>query len=188
MRAATAAVCGAAWLAAACHGDAAKAPSGARLAVRWTGSDTSSFDAPATAERCDSSTMLQIVAIAGDTGIGIALYPSDSNLAAVYTVRPPSLADSAPPAGAVGLRWFSQTSVQGYQADSGQVSVTRAPNGALSGRFKATARAITGTGRLTLAGSFDDLRARRAARGCGTGPAPLPAAPDDSEESDEGVD
>lgn len=168
-------------LAAGCRKTEGGAPSGPRLEARWTGADTSAFGAPATAAWCDSLNLLEILAIAGDTGIGIAIYPRDGIASGSYPIRPPEAADSVPPSAAVGLRWFSQTSVQGFQGDSGRLSLVRAPDGGLSGRFTATAHAITGKGRLTLTGSFDGLRQRPATRGCSTAPPPPSATPSDSE-------
>ncbi len=173
-------------LAAGCRtGGAADTDGGARLNARWTGADTSSLDAPATAEWCDSLRALEIVAMAGDTGIGIVLYPRDSLVPGDFPVRPPAAADSVPPSAAVGLRWFSQTAVRGFQGDSGRVSLTRSADGALSGRFRATAHAISGDGRLTVTGTFNGLRRQPATRGCVTAPPRRPAALPDSEE---GVD
>jgi hypothetical protein len=177
---------GALGLAAGCGSGESGKPTGARLEARWTGADTAAFGAPATAEWCDSLNLLEILAIAGDTGIEIALYPRDGVAPGAYPVRPPAAADSLTPSAAVGLRWFAQTSVQGFQGDSGQVSLTRAPDGTLSGRFRATARAISGKGRLTITGSFADLRQRPATSGCSTVPPPPRAAPADPGE--DGVD
>lgn len=177
---------GALGLAAGCGSGESGRPTGARLEARWTGSDTAAFGAPATAEWCDSLNLLEILAIAGDTGIEIALYPRDSIAPGTYPVHPPEAADTLPPSAAVGLRWFAQSSVQGFRGDSGQVSLTRAPDGALSGQFRATAHAISGNGRLTITGSFDDLRQRPATNGCSTAPPPPRALPADSDE--DGVD
>jgi hypothetical protein len=73
--------------------------------------------------------------------------------------------------------------VQGFQGDSGVLSLTREADGTLSGRFKAGAHPVTGKGPLTLIGSFDGLRERPATRGCSTAPSsPVPPhAPADSE-------
>ena len=49
---------------------------GPRLTVRWTGADTAAFAASATAERCDTLHLVEIQAISGDTGVGLALYDS----------------------------------------------------------------------------------------------------------------
>lgn len=144
---------------------------GPRLTVRWTGADTAAFDAAATAERCDTLHVVVIRAISGDTGVGLALYDSGTLRAGTYPIRPPEKADSAVPAAALGLRWFAKTAVQGFQGDSGQVSLRRSGSGALSGTFTAKARAISGAGGLRLTGSFDGLRVKPAALGC------LPPAP-----------
>jgi hypothetical protein len=142
------------------------ARTGPRLAVRWTGADTAAFGAPATAERCDTLHRIEIRAISGDTGVALAVYDSGNVRPGSYPIRPPAAADSAAPAAALAVRWFSRTAVQGFQGDSGQLSLKRAANGNLSGTFTAKAHAISGSGQLALAGSFDDLRVRPAARGC----------------------
>ncbi len=139
---------------------------GPRLRVRWTGADTAAFAAPATAERCDTLHLIEIRATSGDTGVGLALYDSGTVRPGSYPIRPPAAADSAAPAAALAVRWFSQTAVQGFQGDSGQLSLRRAADGDLSGSFTAKAHAISGSGRLELTGSFDGLRVEPAARGC----------------------
>lgn len=142
-------------------------PAGPRLTVRWTGADTAAFSAAATAERCDAAPMFQVRAISGDTGVGLALYDSGTTRAGTYPIRPPETADSTAPAAAVALRWFSKTAVQGFQGDSGQVRLREAATGVLSGTFRGVAHAVSGAGRLEVAGSFDGLRLSRASRGCG---------------------
>jgi hypothetical protein len=156
---------------------------GPRLEVRWTGGEAATFRAPATADWCDSLNLLEILAMSGDTGIAIAIYPREGIATGSYPVRPAATADSLPPSSAIGLRWFTQTSVRGFQGDSGVLSLTREADGTLSGRFKAAAHPVTGKGPLTLTGSFDGLRERPATRGCSTAPSsPVPPhAPADSE-------
>jgi hypothetical protein len=157
-------------LGAACRRDSTE-PSGPRLTVRWTGQDTVEFSARAVGEWCDSLRLLEIRAVAGDTGVGIALYPPDTLEAGAYPVRPPDVADTTRlPAAAVALRWFTQTAVMGYQGDSGGLTLERRPDGTLAGRFTAAARPLTGKGRLHLTGSFGGLRPATAPRDC-AGPA-----------------
>lgn len=149
---------------------------GARVEVRWTGAEAASFQAPATAEWCDTLRLLQIIAMSGDTGIGIAIYPRELATSGSYTIRAPDSARAAPPSAAIGLRWFSQTAVRGFQSDSGRLSLTRGADSTLSGRFTASARPATGKGPLSLTGSFEGLRERPATRGCTTPPRPPPPA------------
>ena len=164
-----------------CPADAGQTPAGPRLEVRWTGSEAATFHAPATAAWCDSLNLLEIVGLSGDTGLAIAIYPREGIATGAYPVRPPAAADSMPPSSAIGLRWFSQTAVRGFQSDSGKLSLTRAADGSLSGQFRAAAHPVTGKGPLTLTGSFSGLRERPATRGCSTAPPPVPAARPDSE-------
>jgi hypothetical protein len=145
---------------------------GARLEVRWTGASTAAFAAPASAEWCDSLNLLEIRAIAGDTGVGLAVYHQGGLAPGTYRVYKPELAGTMPAAAAVGLRWYSQTAVQGFQGTSGELSLRRAPDGTLAGSFNAKATSITGAGRLTVTGSFEGLRERPATRGCYAPPPP----------------
>lgn len=150
-----------AWLVAAalgCHAESGAAAEG-RLSIRWLGPDTAALSAPAVAEWCASLHLLEVRAIAGDTGAGIVLYPSDSIGPGVYPVRRPEGADSAQrPSAAVALRWFSKTTIMGYQADTGRVTVERTPDGRLAGRFGVGARPLVTGARLTASGTFEDLR------------------------------
>jgi hypothetical protein len=154
--------------------------SGPRLTVRWTGADTAAIGASATAERSDTLHLIEIRAISGDSGLGLALYVSGSVRAGRYPIRLPAGADRVVPAAALALRWFSKTAVQGYQGESGNVTLRRAANGDLSGTFTAKARSINSGARLSLAGSFDGLRIKPAALGCVPPPRDSTASPQDS--------
>ncbi len=165
----------------ACAKDGGELGGGPMLTVHWTGADTAAFTAPVRAERCDSQPLVQIRAISGDTGVGLVLFDSGTARAEHYPVRRPETADSASPAAAVALRWFAKTAVQGFQGDSGDVAVRRGGDGKLSGTFRAKARAINGTGRLELTGSFDEVGVEPAAAGC------APAAADSQPPSGDSV-
>ena len=165
--AAGSAILGVLWLAAGCTGGSPRAAHGREwLEVRWTGSDTAAFSAPASAEQCDTLELVQIRAIAGDTGIGLAIYRRGGIERGSYPILRPEVAETTPTSAAVGLRWFSRTAVQGFQADSGQLELDTAISGHLSGRFTARAHAITGNARLKVTGSFEGLRVLPATRGC----------------------
>ncbi|MGH7513029.1 MAG: hypothetical protein ACREOQ_08915 [Gemmatimonadales bacterium] len=155
-----------AWGAAGCTSKA-EAPRGPRVTVRWTGADTASFSARAVAEWCAPLHLLEIRAVAGDTGVGMVLYPPDTIDAGRYPIRRPDLADTMlPPSAALALRWFSQTTVMGFQGDSGSLMLERRPDGSLGGRFNAGARPlVTGT-RLHATGTFDGLRVVPAPSDC----------------------
>jgi hypothetical protein len=71
----------------------------------------------------------------------------------------------------VALRWFLQTAVQGFQGDSGELTLERGGRGALAGRLTTRARAISGNGQLFITGSFEGVEPVPAPPGCaGTPP------------------
>ena len=149
------------WLAAAAFGcqSESRVPAEGHLAVHWTGPDTVAFSSRAVAEWCASLHLLEIRAVAGDTGMGIVLYPADTINPGVFPVRRPDIADTTrPPAAAVALRWFSKTTITGYQGDTGRVTVERTSDGTLAGRFAVGARPLVTGARLTATGTFEDLR------------------------------
>ena len=147
---------------------------GPRISVRWTGSDSGRVDAPASAEWCDTLGLLEIRGIKGDTGIEVAIYPKTTPAPGRYPVLRPEVADTSPPAAAVALRWFAQTSIRGFKADSGAVVLQRSSGGTYSGRLEAFAHSVTDLAKLTVHGTFRALTPRPARNGCG----PRPARPD----------
>lgn len=158
---------------------------GGRLSIRWTGPDTTAFSSRAVAEWCGSLRLLEIRAVAGDTGTGIVLYPTDTIGPGVYPIRRPDVADtSRPPSAAVALRWFSKTTIMGYQGDSGRVTVERTPDGTLAGRFAVRARPLVTGSRLTATGTFEALRVVTAPTSC-AGRQPADTARRDTSGADE---
>jgi hypothetical protein len=153
-------------LVAACGGAAAGEGSGPFLEAEWSGKDTAKIRGAATAEWCDSLHLLQIQALRGDTGVGIAIYPGRQIQAGRYRVLAPTVADSTPPAAAVALRWFAETSIKGFQGDTGIVVVEQPRPGILTGTFEAKAHSVTDTEHLSIRGSFRRLVARPASREC----------------------
>ena len=150
---------------AACHRPSGSGEGAGGIVVEWTGSDTGRIAAPARAEWCDSLRLLEIRAVRGDSGVALAIYPVSTARPDSYPVRPPQDADSLPPASAVALRWFAETSIKGFQSDSGLL-VLEGDGGRVSGQVTAAMRSINDEMRLDLRAAFNDLRVVPAARGC----------------------
>ena len=152
-----------------------------RVEVEWSGAGKGRLAGPATAEWCDSLKVLQIEALAGDSGVAIALYPKDAVSPDSYPVVSPAKADSVPPAAAVALRYFGETAVKGYQGDSGRVLLRDTAGGRVSGRFSASLKSAGDGSRLSIGGTFHDVPVVPAQRGCVArsvrGPADTGAAP-----------
>ncbi len=153
-------------LAAACRGGAAGDGPGPLLEARWSGKEAAKIKGTATAEWCDSLRLLQIQALVGDTGVAIALYPARQIEAGRFRVVSPQAGDSSRPWAAVALRWFAETSIRGFQGDSGLVVLEQPRPGVLTGTFDAKAHSVTDALHLTIRGDFHDLPVRPASRGC----------------------
>lgn len=145
-----------------------------RMIVAWTGSDTGAMAARVVAEWCDSLRMLEVRGVQGDSGLSIAIYPRAAIQPDSYPVRLPDRADSIRPSSAVGARWFAETSVRGYQGDSGAVVLDQA-SARVSGRLQAQMRSVNDGARLDLEATFRDVRVVPATRGCVSKPPPAPA-------------
>lgn len=179
------------WLA-FCYAAACSAPPGRQngngwIEASWTGADTGEMAAPMTAEWCDVRGALEIRGVAGDTGLGLVLYPVDTIDADSYPIVPPERADSLPPAAALALRVFSPNTIQGYQGDSGTVALERSEDGELSGVFEARARSVVNGQLLTVTGKVRDLTIVPQKRGCRL-PAPADSADSNAELSGADVD
>ncbi|HEU5170625.1 MAG TPA: hypothetical protein VFU46_08800 [Gemmatimonadales bacterium] len=137
-----------------------------RIEVSWRGADSGAMSAPATALWCPGERFVEITGTRGDTGIGIALHPTDSVVPGVYPVARPDSTPPPPPWSAVGLRLLARTSVAGYQGDSGTVTVEPAPAGRLAARFAVVAQAVGVTGRVTVRGRLDGVPVHRGGAEC----------------------
>ena len=147
---------------------------GPRVVVRWTGTDSGKIDSPASAEWCDTLGLLEIRGLKGDTGIGVAVYPKGVLQPGRYRVVRPELADTSRPAAAVALRWFAETSIRGFKAESGAVVLEQAAPGKYSGRIEAFTKSVTDNAHVTVRGTLHELTVRPARSGC----VPRPPRPD----------
>jgi hypothetical protein len=145
-----------------------------RVVVRWTGSDSGNIDSPATAEWCDTLGLLEIRAMRGDTGIAVAVYPNGALRPGRYRVVPPEVADTSRPAAAVALRWFAETSIRGFKAETGAVVLEQSAAGKYSGRIEAFTRSVTDNARVIVRGTLSGLAVRPSGGGC----VPRQARPD----------
>lgn len=165
---ATALVVGATVLAAGCSKPSDAKIEGPQLEARWTvvGGDSATVRGPATAEWCDSLRLVQLQTLRGDTGVAIVLYPVKELAAGKFPIVPPDHADSAPPAAALAIRWFEETSIRGFQGDSGEVVVSQDGPGTFAGTFVSRGRSVTEGSHLMLKGSFSGVTVRPGGRGC----------------------
>jgi hypothetical protein len=140
------------------------------MEVEWTGSNPGKLAGPATAEWCGPRRLLEIRSMQGDTGIGLAIYPAETIAVGKYRVVDPIKAESLAPAAGLAIRWLTQTTVQGFQGDSGTVELDRSGSGLLSGQVTAHARSVVDTQKVSVRARFHDLVVRREVRGCVAAP------------------
>lgn len=125
------------------------------LDVSWGGSSRGRFVAPLQATHCAESGQVELLAIRGDTGIGVALFLEDSSAVqpVVYPVMSGSLLHETRPGSSVAARWFAVTSIAAFEGITGKVTLSSGGselNGTLDVSFKALDRPDT----LHLTGSF----------------------------------
>lgn len=133
--------------------------------IRWTGADTGGMEAPATARWCDSERAAEIVGIAGDSGIALALFPVDTMHPGVYPVSLPG--QSARPRASMSLRRFGENMVLGYYSLSGTVTVDSGRG--LSGSYEASLTELNTSAQLNVSGSFRNLTLVPGDPTCGAG-------------------
>jgi hypothetical protein len=134
------------------------------MTVTWaaaeamTAADSGSAELPVRATWCQEAKLLEIIAAAGDTGIGLALYPAGDTVSeGEYAVQRDSAAVPARPRAAAAARWFSETAVRAYRADSGTVSLRRS-GGGWAGTFTLQMQPHLGAGPVEFSGHFDAHR------------------------------
>jgi hypothetical protein len=149
MRAARAPVIAlAALLATACQGSSVE--------MSWTGADTGAVVLPATARRCGAGPV-ELVAMSGDTGIGIVIHGATPLEPGRYPLTGPNEAASAPPAAALAARWPDSTDLYAWRSVDGALEL--APGGKLSGTFAGRAeRWGGGTGEIEITGELAGIR------------------------------
>lgn len=105
------------------------------LTARWiTPVDTAEVTMPVTGTWCVGPGRLDLRAAAGDTGLGLAVYPTDSSaLTGTYPVSQPGGQIQVRPSAAVALRWASKVLMQGWWGDSGSVTLAGGSVRGLSG-------------------------------------------------------
>lgn len=121
------------------------------------------------AEHCPASGILQLVAVRGDTGVALALFPRDSSTVDTVTtfiVHPPGMDPLPLPGAALALRWFGSAALEAFEALSGEVRLTRVGRGSVSGRVTARLRGVERSDTLVVSGAFREVPFARADPGC----------------------
>lgn len=112
------------------------------------------FSLPVHSVWCQEQGWLEVVGARSDTGVALAIFPSDTIITGRYPiVLPLERTDSIRPVAVVAVRWFSQDELLSFEGVEGEVVVEHTVEG-LTGRFHARLRAPKGIDSLRLEGEF----------------------------------
>jgi hypothetical protein len=137
------------------------------LDVTWRGAERGRFIAPLVARHCAETGLLELLAIRGDTGIGMSLFLLDSVIVqpADYRVVPGSQLEEPRPGASVAARWFTVTTIVAFEGVTGKVTLSttgRALTGNVDAKFQALDRPDT----LRLSGNFAQVPLVKADSSC----------------------
>jgi hypothetical protein len=135
--------------------------------VTWRGAERGRFIAPLEAVHCAESGQVELLAIRGDTGVGMALFLLDSAIVQPidYPVVPGSQLDEPRPGASAGARWFATTSIAAFEGVTGKVSLS-VTGRALSGTVDVKFQSLDKPDSLRMNGSFSQVPLIKADSGC----------------------
>lgn len=136
-----------------------------QLEAKWGGHDSGHVSAPAHGVWCPESNLLKLTGVKDDAGVGIAVYPVDSLTSGDYPVTDPAGDSTTRPRSALAIRWFTDQEIQGYQGDSGVVSIDRRGS-TVFGRIDATMFRAATYDTLHLTGTFRAVRMNEDSAAC----------------------
>ena len=144
------------------------------LEAHWSGGGgTALLIAPAEARWCARDTMLEILAVRNDTAVGIAVYARDSLRVEAYPIFLAGVFAPWRPQATAALRLLSSNELQGFESHWGQVQVSEAGGGRVSGTFDLHLKRAAAADSLQVTGRFTHLTVRPAALSCGRADKPL---------------
>ena len=155
---------------ASCSGGAdasVRDPGPGEATLRWEGRTHGGVTAPAVARWCAADTLLEIVAVRGDTAFGVVLIVQDSVREGSFPVNDGRTFMAVRPQANVALRLLKAFELESYDAESGRVTVTQGGSRAVSGTFEARLRPVVGADSFRVTGSFERIPVSRAAGVCG---------------------
>ena len=128
------------------------------LDVVWRGAEPGRFIAPFVATHCPGSGQVELLAIRGDTGVGVALFLRDSAIVEPvdYPVFPGGQMDEPRPGAGFGARWFSGTSITAFEGVTGKVNISLTGM-VLSGTVDVKVQALDGSDTLRIIGAFSQV-------------------------------
>lgn len=157
-------------LLAACKKPAATAPADDAvgvISVQWAGAVRGKFNVRGSSRWCATDSLLEVSAIRGDSGFGMALIEPDSIRPGQHPVVAPSVPVPWRPMAIAALRWVTDTAVKGFEANSGNISVTEVQGGSVSGTIDVRLKQTDTDDTIRLTGRFTKIPIEGAVSPCG---------------------
>lgn len=137
-----------------------------QLSASWRGGDSGQLAAPATASWCATGGLLEIMAIAGDSGVAVLVYPTDGVRSGTFTVVDPLRQPVHAGGAALAARWPAAENIIGWRGVSGTVHL-KVDGGSLAGDMEGMMlRPGPPSESLTFKGTFAALRADSGPAAC----------------------
>lgn len=156
-----------------CRKSAATAPAddaSGTVSLQWTGVVAGGFTARAVATWCPSDSLLEIQAVRGDTGFGVALIEPSKVTAGQHPVVAPSVPVPWRPMALAALRWATDSAIKGFEANSGNVTLTDVSATQVSGQIDVRLKHIDTNDTLRLKGTLTRISYGPAKGACGRVP------------------
>jgi hypothetical protein len=147
------------------------------VSVEWNGFVRGSFAATASGSWCARDSLLEVLAVRGDSGFGFALAVTDSVRVGKHPATAPSVVVDWRPLAVAGLRWATDTAVRGYEAQSGTIEVTDVSGGRVTGTIDLRLKQIDTIDTIRLSGSFKRIAVAPSRGSCGRVQRPGGTAP-----------
>ena len=115
------------------------------IAIQWQGEDRAGGAIlSARATLCRETGLVELFAIRGDTGLGLALFPPDSAhpVAIDYRVFHAATDPETRPGANIAIRWLDEITLEAYEGTGGWVRLDSSPSGVLSGALDAALRSV----------------------------------------------
>ena len=135
--------------------------------VKWSGAAEGRFIAPGDGQWCRRDTLLELTAIRGDTGIGLALVEKDTIKVGQHPVVAPSVSVDWRPLARGALRWLGPADVRGFEATGGNVHITELAANTISGRIDVRMSTLNNRDTLRVVGTFTKVPMRPDSAACG---------------------
>jgi len=155
---------------------ASRAPAEGELEVSWRDSSHAvALRAPANAHWCARDSLLELLAVSHDTGLGLLLLARDSLRPDSFPVFQGGVFAPWRPQASAALRALSASDIKGYTSTWGVVKLSTIAAKRVSGSFDLHVKLTPGKDTLHLTGSFTRVLVAPATLPCGR--ANLPKTP-----------